>query len=259
MGLGQWPGGRAGFLVATPGAGWLAILLGLSACSGVQAEPAAPQQIRLASEVWDDYTQVDGSGLGWDILRQVFEPAGVELVIQSVPYTRSIGLVQRGDADAWVGSYRNEVGRGVLYPRWHYDADRIAALGLAEQAAPRLDSLGDNRLVWMRGYEYQRYLPNLRHYREIQRRSGILTMLDYAHADFYIDARSEVDEVLGGSADPTRYRVTELTRLPVYLGFADNPRGRALAQLYDRRMSLLVERGSLRPLFARWRQPYPFD
>lgn len=114
----------------------------------------------------------------------------------------------------------------------------------AVQAAPRLDSLGGYRLVWLRSHEYQRYLPNLRHYRETHRRSGILTMLDYAHADFYIDARSEVEEVLGGAADPTRHRGTEATQLP------DNPRGRALAQLYDRRMSRLVERGSLRPLFA---------
>lgn len=245
--------------MSTLGAGWLAVLLGLLACSGVRAEPPPPQQIRLASEVWEDYTHADGSGLGWDILRQVFEPEGVELVIQSVPYTRSIGLVQRGDADAWVGSYRNEVDRGVFYPRWHYDTDQISALGLAEQAAPSLETLGDYRLVWMRGYEYQRYLPNLRHYREIQRRSGILTMLDYGHADFYIDARAEVEEVLDGAADPARYRITDLTHLPLYLGFADNPRGRALAELYDRRMGQLVERGSLRPLFVRWRQPYPFD
>lgn len=238
---------------------WLALLLGLWGWSGARAEPAVPQDIRLASEVWQGYTHADGTGLAWDILRQVFEPAGVALVIQSVPYTRSIGLVQRGEADAWVGSYRDEVDQGVFYPRWHYDSDRITALGLRERAAPSLATLGEARLVWMRGYEYQRYLPNLKRYREIQRRGGILTMLDYGHVDFYIDARTEVDEVLGGAADPARYRVTELMRLPIYPGFADTPRGRALAKLYDQRMAQLVKRGSLHPLFARWRQPYPFD
>ncbi|MFZ3203078.1 MAG: ABC transporter substrate-binding protein, partial [Pseudomonas sp.] len=67
---------------------WLAILLGLLGCSCAYAEPAAPREIRLASEVWQDHTNADGSGLAWDILRQVFEPEGIELVIQSVPYTR---------------------------------------------------------------------------------------------------------------------------------------------------------------------------
>ena len=238
---------------------WLAILLGLLGGAGVRAEPSVPREIRLASEVWEGHTQADGSGLAWDILRQVFEPEGVELVIQSVPYTRSIGLVQRGEADAWVGSYRNEVDEGVFYPRRHYDADQVSALGLVEQTPPTLATLGEHRLVWIRGYEYQRYVPNVQRYQEVQRRSGILAMLERGHADFYIDARDEVDEVLASAADASLYRVTDLTRLPLYLGFADNPRGRALAELYDRRLSLLVERGSLRPLFSRWRQPYPFD
>ncbi|MDX1369234.1 ABC transporter substrate-binding protein [Pseudomonas sp.] len=238
---------------------WLAILLGVLGCSCALAEPAAPQEIRLASEVWQGHTHADGSGLAWDVLRQVFGPEGIELVIQSVPYTRSIGLVQRGEADAWVGSYRNEVDEGVFYPRWHYDVDQISALGSVDQPVPSQATLGEFRLVWMRGYEYQRYLPNLKHYREIQRRSGILPMLDYGHADFYIDAQTEVDEVLEGAADRARYRVTRLTRLPLYLGFADNPRGRALAQLFDRRMTQLVEQGSLRPLFERRQLPYPFD
>lgn len=239
--------------------GWLAILLGVLGCSWALAEPAAPQEIRLASEVWHDHTNADGSGLAWDVLRQVFEPEGIELAIQSVPYTRSIGLVQLGEADAWVGSYRNEVASGVLYPRWHYDADQISALGLLEQPAPSLATLGGFRLVWMRGYEYQRYLPNLTRYREVQRQSDILNMLSLGRTDFYIDARTEVDEALEAASDPARYRITDLTRLPLYLGFADNPRGRALARLYDRRMTRLVEQGSLRPLFERWQQPYPFD
>lgn len=237
----------------------LAILLSVLGGACAQAESALPQEIRLASEVWQGHANADGTGLAWDILRQVFEPAGIELVIQIVPYTRSIGLVQRGGADAWVGSYSNEVGEGVFYPRWHYDVDQISALGLIEQPVPTLATLGGASLVWVRGYEYQRYLPNLKHYREIQRRSGILPMLDYGHANFYIDAQTEVDEVLEGAADRARYRVTPLTRLPLYLGFADNPRGRALAQLYDRRMEQLVESHSLRPLFERWQQPYPFD
>ncbi|MCG4454600.1 transporter substrate-binding domain-containing protein [Pseudomonas sp. MMS21-TM103] len=241
---------------------WLAILLGVLGvlgCSGALADPAAPQEIRLASEVWVDHTNADGTGLAWDILRQVFEPAGIALLIQSVPYTRSIGLVQRGEADAWVGSYLNEVEKGVLYPHWHYDVDQISALGLSELPAPSLATLGKFRLVWMRGYEYQRYLPNLTHYRAVQRQSDILNMLKLDRTDFYIDARTEVDEVLETASDPARYRITDLTRLPVYLGFADTPRGQALAQIYDQRMAVLVEAHSLRPLFKRWQQPYPFD
>ncbi len=176
-----------------------------------------------------------------------------------MPYTRSIGLVQRGEADAWVGSYRDEVDEGVHYPQWHYDADRISALSVITQPVPSLATLGQYRLVWMRGYEYQRYLPNLKNYWEVLRRNSALEMLNYGRADFYIDARTEVEDLLDEADDKSCYRITDLTNLPVYLGFTDSPRGRELAQLYDRRMEALVKQGSLRPLFERWQQPYPFD
>ena len=74
-----------------------------------------------------------------------------------------------------------------------------------------------------------------------------------------LDALGEVSDILAATAEPSRYRMTPLTTLPLYLGFADNPRGRALAELYDRRMALLQAEGRLREVFARWQQPYPFD
>lgn len=236
---------------------WLLWLV-ISVASGMVCA-AELTQIRIASEVWEVHTHADGSGMAWEIFRAVFEPAGVQLDIHSVPYTRSIGLVQRGAAHAWAGSYLNEVAQGVFYPRWYYDADQIAALGLRDKPIPTQESLGESRLVWMRGYEYQRYLPNLRQYREVLRRSGILGMLDVGHVDFYLDALTEVEDVLSTASQPDRYRVTPLTKLPVYLGFADTPRGRTLAELFDKRMDSLVADGSLRPIFQRWQQPYPFD
>ena len=240
---------------------WFARLMAvalLGAAGGLMAQAATPTQIRLASEVWVDHTNADGSGMAWDILRAVFEPAGIRLNIHSVPYTRSVGLVQRGGADAFVGSYMNEIQDGVFYPRWHYDADRISALGLADAPAINLQNVGTFRLAWVRGYAYEKYLPHLNHYQEVYRRDGILSMLELKHVDFYLDARTEVQEVLEEADDATRFRATELTDLPLYLGFADTADGHALAQVYDARMELLVRDGSLRPIFERWQQPYPF-
>ncbi|BAN46413.1 ABC transporter substrate-binding protein [Metapseudomonas resinovorans] len=238
---------------------WIvAVLVGCMLLPAAWAESFPANEIHLASEVWPEHTEADGSGLGWDILRLVYEPEGIQLKIRSVPYTRSIGLVQRGEADAWVGSYRGEV-ENAWYPRWHYDADQVSALALKTSPVPTLENLGQYRLAWIRGYDYQDYLPNLKLYKEIQRRSGILSMLDLGHVDFYIDARTEVDDVLESAADPSRYQVIPLTRLPLYLGFANTERGRHLAEVFDRRMSALVASGELRPLFVRWKQPYAFD
>lgn len=217
-----------------------------------------PNEIHVVGEVWRDYSNADGSGLAWDLLRKVFEPVGVRLHGQSVPYTRSVGLVQRGEADAWIGAYRDEIDSGVIYPRWHYDDDHIVALGLKSTPAPSLDTIGSYRLAWMHGYGFQAFLPNVSDYREVQRRSGIIGMLDLGYADLYIDSATEVEDVLIEAKAPEQYRITKLMDIPLYLGFAATPRGRQLAALFDRRMDELVARGELRPIFERWRQPYPF-
>ena len=237
---------------------WLLVLLCLGWSCAWAAEPA-PQEIQIVSEHWPGHTNTDGSGLAWELMREIFEPAGVRVDTRIVPYTRSIGLVQRGEADAWLGSYRNEVADRVFYPRMPYDADRVVALSLTGAPVPTLQDIGRYRLAWMRGYSYQGYLPGVHHFQEIQRRVGILRMLELQRADFYLDASTEVDDVLHEGPDPARFRITPLIRLPLYLGFADTPRGHALAELFDRRMPELLHSGALRPIFQRWRQPYPFD
>jgi len=126
---------------------WLLIVLCVFTAV-VQAQEV-PGKVMLASEEWSDYTNKDGTGLAWDVLRQVFEPAGINLQTRSVPYTRSVGLAQRGEVDGWVGSYRDEA-EGVLYPHWNFDSDHIYALGLASTPTPTIATLGNYRLAWVR-------------------------------------------------------------------------------------------------------------
>lgn len=236
---------------------WLLIAL-CAFAFWVQAEqPPVPGRIVLASEQWNAYTNKDGSGLAWDLLRQVFEPAGISVQTRSVPYTRSVGLAQRGEVDGCVGSYRDEVS-GVLYPHWNFDADHIYALGLATAPTPTLATLGDYRLAWVRGYKYEQYLPNVRRFNQIERRDGILPMLQHGRADFYIDALTEARYVLSESQDPALFKLTHIAELPLYIGFADTERGRALMAVYDQRFASLVKTGELKAIFARWNQPYPF-
>ncbi|MDI3354414.1 transporter substrate-binding domain-containing protein [Pseudomonas sp. UYIF39] len=239
---------------------WLAVMVFAMFCSLAQAgdEATTPSVIHLASEDWEDYTAADGHGLGWDVLREVFEPAGVKLDIRSEPYVRSMGLAQRGEVDACVGSYRDE-SSDLLYPRWNFDTDHIYALGLASNPAPTPETLGNYRLAWVRGYDFQDYLPNIRRYNEVMRRTGILSMLTRNRADFYIDALTEVDYVLRWAKDPSQFRRTHIAELPLYLCFAKTPKARTLMALFDQRMEQLVKNGQLKPIFERWKQPYPFD
>lgn len=225
-----------------------------------QESVSAPviSEIFLVSEPWTDYTEADGRGLGWDILRQVFEPRGITVRTNSASYVRAMGLVKQGAADAWVGAYDAET-TGVLYPRWHFDASRVYALGLANNPAPTLNTLGHYRLAWVHGYQYQRYLPHITRFEEVSRRDNVLSMLQRTRIDFYIDAKPEVDFLLSQTSRPDIYLATYLTELPLFLVFSDTDRGRILRSIYDERMEQLIRSDQLRGLFERWKQPYPFE
>ncbi|MDZ7887843.1 MAG: ABC transporter substrate-binding protein [Pseudomonas sp.] len=196
---------------------WLGMLLGgLLSCTAEAVEQTLPAEIRVAGEAWEGHSNADGSGLAWDVLRAVFEPAGVKLVVNSEPYTRSIGLAQRGKVDAALGLYRGEVD-DLDFPRWPYAADRVVALGLTRLPQPTLQTLANYRLIWVRGYAFQDQLPSVGRYQEVQRRDGIPAMLREGHADFYIDDDAEVDFLLAsleqhdGSAG---YRVAAVAAVP---------------------------------------------
>ena len=223
---------------------------------GVASAAPAVGEIRVVSETWTRYTQEDGRGVAWDLLRAVYEPAGVRLRIANEPYTRAVGLVLRGEADAWVGAYRGEIDE-ALYPRWPYDVDPIAVLSLKDNPPPPLEGLSRIRLSWMRGNAFARYFPTLTPHSELQRRTSALPMLLNHRVDYFIDSRPELEEMLAGAgALAAEYRITDVTRLPLYLGFSDSPRGRELLALFDRRMRQLHASGELERIFARWNWPY---
>lgn len=165
---------------------------------GVASAAPAVGEIRVVSETWTRYTQEDGRGVAWDLLRAVYEPAGVRLRIANEPYTRAVGLVLRGEADAWVGAYRGEIDE-ALYPRWPYDVDPIAVLSLKDNPPPPLEGLSRFRLSWMRGYAFARYFPTLTPHSELQRRTSALPMLLNHRVDYFIDSRPELEEMLAGA------------------------------------------------------------
>ncbi|MNI90125.1 hypothetical protein D3C73_1476150 [compost metagenome] len=84
-------------------------------------------------------------------------------------------------------------------------------------------------------------------------------MLTHKRTDFYIDALTEVDYVLNLAKDPSQFRRTHIAELPLYLCFAKTAKARTLMALFDQRMEQLVKSGELKPIFARWKQPYPFE
>lgn len=230
-----------------------------SVVSHADSPPLLPAKTLIASEVWTGLTEADGRGMAWDLLREVF--TGVtELQFESMPYTRSVGLVLQGQRHAWVGSYINEEPQAV-YPRWPIDADRLGALALAKRNISRAEQLKDLRVGSLHGYKMDQYIPVRMQYQEFPRTTGVVNMLVRDRLDAYIDGVVEVEEILA-RATPEQaalLAVHEVAQVPLYVAFSDTDEGRALRDYFDLRMDELYRQGVIRKVYERWDWPYaPF-
>lgn len=230
------------------------------ACFSGMASAQELTKITIASEEWEGATHPDGTGLYWDIIRRVYEPEGIKLKLNITSYARAVALVKQKRADAWVGSYLDEE-QGVVYPASHFDADDVSALFIKKENQPweGETSLEGKNVAWIKGYELHEYLDAKFNNRELLNRDAVIEYLDDGRLDYFIDALPEIQTHFGEALekDP-RFSVETIKKLNLYLGFSNTAKGRALADIFDRRFPELIKSGELKALFDKWEFSYIF-
>jgi len=216
-------------------------------------------KVRFLSESWEGITNTDGTGLCWELFRKVYEPVGIEVTFEIVPYARSVRMVQDKQADVTVGVYKDEFDK-ALFSDWHYLQDIVLVVfkkgAVAEWKGE--DSLS-GRIGWIRGYAFNEYLTKEVKFYETDDRETGLKMLERDRLDFFLDTEAELKAALeAGVVDPKNLQVETILKLNVYLAFADNDRGRKLRKIFDDRMAELVKSGDLKPSYEKWGLRYPF-
>lgn len=238
--------------------------IALAAALWLAPPPVAAETITIHTEAWQDYTNKDGTGFAWDTIRAVYNPAGITLETKIVPYARAVDNVTMGTADAWVASYRNENPKAV-YPEWHYDADRVAALYVPDRVPKPSDAndLEGASVAWVRGYKMQQYIDVPMTVSRLNDQETAIGMLDRGRIDYFLDARYVIKNLLDelpGDVDRGRFAWEHVTNLPLFLAFAPNARGRRLAEIWDERFPKLLKNGTIAELYDKYDyNHWPFD
>jgi polar amino acid transport system substrate-binding protein len=236
----------------------VALTVGLSFQPGA---PAGAETLRVYSQAWDGYTNADGTGFGWDVVRAVFSRAetDVEIVTATMPYVRATRSVVSGEAHAWVGAYRDEVPEAV-YPEWHYHADRVHVLfkNGRDVSWTGQESLRDKDAVWLLGYAMGRYLDVPVRGSQVKTQKAALRMVANDRVDYYLGTAYEIDQALNDlpiGLTAANLRREPLMNLKLYLGFAPTPEGRRFARIWDEAFPKLLADGTIARLYDR----YGFD
>ena len=237
---------------------FFALLLVATWVSATSAQDQASTSADDISEVviftqeWEGDTNADMTGIYWETLRAVFEPIGIELKVTFMPYNVSIIRVKAAECDMALSSYMNEYPE-LLYPDWPQEIEEVYALHGKSTRYRDQNSFVGKKSAWINDYHYEQFLPAGIDFTEVRSVALGLRMLERDRIDFFLD----YDESIRSAAEETGVdltgfvfsRVTKLAKR-VYPMFRNNDRGRALVEIYDRRMAVLHKDGTLDRIFC---------
>lgn len=219
------------------------------------------KEINVVSEEYPGAVNKDKTGIYCDIIKMVYEPEGIKINIIVEPYLRTVEDVKTQKADFWVASFLNEQDF-PLYPKWHMDTAPVLIAFPKEKAnawkGP--DSLPGKRVVWQRGYGFEHYLKQNMTVTEIDEPKSAFQMLLRDRADYYIDVQQGIDAFFENDREieKGKFQFEKILDLKMYMAFANNTRGKALKELWDKRMEILLKSKELKTLYDKYKYPWPF-
>ncbi|ASP40214.1 hypothetical protein CHH28_16700 [Bacterioplanes sanyensis] len=234
-------------------------VLGLWWCPLLWADDLQTDTLKIASEEWRGYTNEDGSGLYWDIIRSALAGSALRPEFLTMPWKRAEMLVLNGDVDAIAGVY-DEPDRFTI-PRWHLMLEDPVALLAAPSVQLTvlltLEQLAGRRISWIRGYDYHRTLLQgiTVELLEVSQRVQAVRLVASERADFMIDYEAFIRQAANEQSIDldAGYQIHILAPgKKLYLTFQKSEQGRRWAQQFDAGMEKLVQSGEIDRIYRKW-------
>ncbi len=227
----------------------------------ILSAPDRIRQIHIVTQVWEDFTNRDGTGVYFDLLRAVYEPLGIKVKYRFFPWKRARAKIESNEADAMLAAFYNaDYEDTTLYPFYPMDSEEIAVI--FKQGAVRKwqgqKSLENRMVAWPRGYNYHKYLKVKLHYDEMDKSHQGWLMLKHGRVEFYMASKEEIQELIAKENIPMdQFEVREVFKRPLYMWFGKSARTLKLAAIYDRRISALLQSNAIAPIFRRYQVAMP--
>ncbi|WDE11104.1 substrate-binding periplasmic protein [Thalassomonas haliotis] len=207
--------------------------------------PGYGEQISIGADEWQGYTHSDGSGLYFELLKKVYSNDRLDFKLDS--FNRVLKKFEQNKLDIIVGVYKEDLAR-ALFPNWYLDTE-YPIVAFYNPKLLTIEHLNDFKKLttsWLRGYAFNRYLPQ----------SENTYLIDDINLGFKMLANQRIDTFIDYSYNlPNTYReqFSTFEILPsrrIYIAFQRNQHGKKLALAFDQKMARLRDSGELAQLFA---------
>ena len=216
------------------------------------------QHVKVVSFVapeWPEFTNTDGTGLYWELLRAIYEPEGVRFKHANVPWNRAMKMVTKYPIyDAIVGESL-DTEESLRFPKYAIDVERMAALYLVDKgiAWNGEETLDDKTIGWMKDYELMPKDKRNFTLREFRSIDDGLKLLVQGKIDVLIHEWAEIAVALQEAGlRINRFEMHDILETDVYVGFSDSDLSGYLIEIYNRRIPELVGSGKLQEIYKKW-------
>ncbi len=201
----------------------------------------------------------DGTGLFFDIIRRVYEPAGITMTYDIVPWKRAVTMIQSNRADAMPG-----VPADVAALTSEHPTNSLPVVAVFKKKTmpswAGLPSIEGKRAIWIRGYDFH-IDPHLQgvhvQWEEIDEWAEAWFMLERGTTDVYLEVLPGLEaSIAQHQVDMQLYQVEPLWKLKLYMSFADAEKSKTLSDIYDTGIIELLNSGELQKIFEKWEIPF---
>ncbi|WP_345874210.1 ABC transporter substrate-binding protein [Shewanella algae] len=208
---------------------------------------AEPTKIQIATASWGGYTETNGEGYYFELLRRVFPEPEWQLEIQFVPFPRSLYMLEREQVDMVLGLYLGDISKGI-YSAKKVETEVIDAAVTPELASvwQGMDSLTHRRVQALIAYRFFTLTKVPMHYQENSSLLEMLRKVNEGKIDAVLDYKPDILPLLPQLEQPRRLVLIEdVLRADVYFAFANNPKGLELKASFDQGFEQLERSGEL--------------
>ncbi len=238
------------------GLGQILILFSISTCVAF-AEENKISTIDIVTPAWEGITNKDGTGLYFELLQMVYEPVGIVVKIEFVPWARAVKRVDLKSSDAMLGSY-NTV--DAFFPKYPLDTEYTAVVYKTDSVEKwnGVTTIENKDVVWVRGYNYHKYLPVKVNYHEVSKSEQGWKMLALDRVGFFMNSLNAINRYVNrNKIDLADFQIKVVMVKNLFVRFAKTEKSKKLIEIYDSRMDELIKTDSLRKLYEKWNAFYP--
>lgn len=213
------------------------------------SEPVEFGRITATAGHWRSYTNLDGSGAYWELLRRIFGPVSSQLDLHANTYQRAILGLEEQRFDILIGTYAGHQPSNAMISRLHFDYDRpLYLFAHTEQAIEDiLRGEFEPLICYVAGYGYDRFLPPGLNYYYTSNTLDCFAMLDLNRLGAVVAYRENAPDWMSSPYQSHQIH----NSLPIHVAFQDTPRGRDLRDWFDMRLSELVRSGEIAEFYSR--------